>query len=300
MAQKITPNIWFEGNAREAVEFYISIFPGSSIIGGSKYPSSADEGLADFQINLAGKDLTVDFKLADHYFSAINAGPEFKPNALNSFMVNFDPSRDGKAHEHIDEVWQKLIDGGEALMPIDKYDFSERYGWVRDRYGFTWQLILTDSSGDDRPCIIPSFMFGDGVQNRANEAIEYYVSVFKNSKRGLSYPYGQPTVPATAEALMFADFTLENQWFVANDSGVKQDFTFTEAVSFVITCKDQEEINYYWEKLSKNPENEQCGWCKDQFGVSWQIVPENIEELMKIPGAFSKMMEMHKIEMSEF
>lgn len=298
--QKITPNLWFDNNVREAVDFYVSVFPDSKITGGSKYPDSKEEGLADFQLDMAGKDLTVDFNISGHDFVAINAGPEFKATPANSFMVNFDPSRDKQAKEQLDQVWEQLVDGGKVLMALQKYDFSEHYGWVQDKYGFSWQLILTDPNGDDRPFIIPSLMFGNGVQNRANEAIDYYVSVFKDSKRGLSYPYGKPTGPASSEALMFADFQLSGEWFTANDSGVDQDFTFTEAVSYSVICKDQAEIDYFWEKLSASPENEQCGWCKDKFGVSWQIVPENMEELMNKPGAYSTMMNQHKIVIAEY
>ncbi len=298
--QKITPNLWFDRNAREAADFYVSVFPESKITGGSTYPMSKEEGLADFQLDMAGKDLTVEFNLAGHDFVAINAGSEFKPTHANSFMVNFDPGKDEQAREHLDEVWEKLVDGGKALMPLNKYDFSQRYGWAQDKYGYSWQLILTDPNGDDRPFIIPSLMFGGAAQNKAAEAIDYYTSIFKDSKKGLSYPYGQATGPATAEALMFADFMLEKQWFVANDSGVEQDFTFTEAVSFSVACKDQEEIDQYWEKLSAHPENEQCGWCKDKYGVSWQIVPENMEELMQKPGAYQTMMNQKKIVITDY
>ena len=298
--QKITPNLWFDHNAREAVEFYTSVFPDSKITGGSRYPDSKEEGLADFQLDMAGQDLTIDFQLGDLVFSAINAGPEFKPAAAHSCMVNFDPSHDEQAREHLDQLWEKLIDGGTVLMPLDTYDFSQHFGCVQSKSGFGWQLILTNPEGDDRPFIIPSLMFGDGVQNRANEAIDYYVSVFQNSKRGLSYPYGQTTGPATAEALMFADFQLDGQWFTANDSAVEQDFTFNEAVSYSVVCKDQAEIDYFWEKLSANPENEQCGWCKDKFGLSWQIIPENMDELMKKPGAYETMMNQHKIVIAEY
>lgn len=148
--QKITPNLWFDGNAKEAVEFYVSVFPDGKIISTSYYPT---EGLADFQKDFAGKELTLDFELGGQRFTAINAGPEFK---------------------------------------------------------------------------------------------------------------------------------------------------FNEAISFMIACKDQEEIDYYWEKLSSSVENEQCGWCKDQFGLSWQVVPENMEELMNKPDAFQNMMQMKKIVIADF
>lgn len=298
--QKITPNLWFDGNAREAAEFYINIFPSSAITGGTSYPNSEEEGLADFQRDLAGKDLTVDFTLADLNFVGINAGPEFKPTPANSFMVNFDPSRMSDAKQQLDQLWSALSDGGEVLMPLDKYDFSEHYGWVKDKYGFSWQLILTDPDGDERPMIIPSLMFGGRVQNRSNEAIDYYVSVFKDSQKGMSYPYEQQIGPATPEALMFAEFTIGGQWFTANDSAVEQDFTFNEAVSYSVICKNQDEIDYLWDRLSNDPQSEQCGWCKDKFGVSWQIVPENMEELMKKPNAFKTMMNQHKIIIADY
>lgn len=153
MSQKIVPNLWFNGNAKEAVEYYVSVFPNSKIVSIENYPNSTEDGLADFQEDLAGKPLTVEYELDGQHFTAINAGPEF---------------------------------------------------------------------------------------------------------------------------------------------------SFSEAVSFAVFCKDQEEIDYYWDKLSHVPESEQCGWCKDQFGLSWQIVPENMRELMKKPDAFKKMMQMHKLVISEF
>ncbi|MBI3338397.1 VOC family protein [Candidatus Saccharibacteria bacterium] len=151
--KRITPNLWFDGNAKEAVDFYVSVFPKSKITSTIYYPKTKEEGLADFQLELAGKVLTIEFELSGNHFVAINAGQEFK---------------------------------------------------------------------------------------------------------------------------------------------------FNESVSFSIPCKDQDEIDYYWGKLSKVPESEQCGWCKDQYGLSWQIVPENMEELMKRPNAYAKMMEMHKLVIADF
>jgi predicted 3-demethylubiquinone-9 3-methyltransferase (glyoxalase superfamily) len=153
MQQKITPNLWFNGNAQEAVEYYVSVFPESKVVSTEYYPKSAAEGLADFQLDMAGKPLVIEFELNGLHFTAINAGPEF---------------------------------------------------------------------------------------------------------------------------------------------------TFSEAISFAITCKDQEEIDYYWEKLSTVPESEQCGWCKDQFGLSWQVVPENMAELMRRPDAYTHMMQMKKIVIADF
>lgn len=297
MQQKIMPNLWFDGNAKEAVDFYTTVFANAQVTLTTNYP---EEGLADFQKDMAGKVLTVDFEIEGYSFTAINAGPEFSFNPSISFMLNFDPSRDEKAREHLDELWKKLIDGGEALMPLDEYPYSKRYGWVKDRYGLTWQLILTDPAGAPRPFIIPSLMFSGSRVNHAEEAIGFYRSVFKNTREGALARYPEATGPAKEGSLMFADFMLENQWFGAMDSGVEQNFTFNEAVSFAILCKDQEEIDYFWGKLSVVPEAEQCGWCKDRFGVSWQVVPQNMGELMQRPDAYAHMMEMKKIVIADF
>ncbi|MBA2279395.1 VOC family protein [Candidatus Saccharibacteria bacterium] len=298
--QKITPNFWFDGNAKEAVEFYVSVFPGSKITSDSHYPDSQEEGLADFQVELAGKILTVDFNLAGHDFTAINAGSEFKPNSAISFMVNFDPAHDNQAREHLNEVWNKLIEGGEVLMALDQYPFSKHYGWVKDRFGFSWQLILTDPEGEERPCIIPSLMFGNGVVNHAREAIEFYTDVFPNSKVGTLAQYTEDTGPAKKDSLMFADFQLDGQWMAAMDSGVDQDFSFNEAISLSVACEDQAEIDQLWSKLSTVPESEQCGWCKDKYGVSWQIIPKNIGKLLQKPDAIKNMMQMKKIVITDF
>lgn len=300
MAQKIIPNVWFDGNAKEAAEYYVSIFPDSKILSTLYYPKSAEEGLADFQLDMAGKELTVDFELAGMRFVAINAGPEFKPNPSISFMVNFDPSRDDAAQANLDAMWQQLIAGGKALMPLDEYPFSKRYGWVQDRYGVTWQLILTDPEGEPRPFIIPALLFGNGQQNRAEEAINFYTSVFKDSRIGTVARYPEPTGPAKADALMFADFQLNGQWLAAMDSGVEQDYTFNEGISLLVDAKDQAEIDYFWGKLSAVPEAEQCGWCKDQFGVSWQVCPADVGDALKKPGAYARMMEMKKIILADF
>lgn len=295
--QKIIPNLWFNGTAQEAAGFYTSLFPGSKVNNTSYYPT---EGLADFQKDMAGKPLTVDFELSGHRFTAINAGPEFSFNASISFMVNFDPASDDEAVSHLNTLWEKLIDGGEVMMQLDEYPFSKRYGWVKDRYGLTWQLILTDPAGEPRPFIIPSLLFSGAQVNRAEEAINFYTGAFKDSRTGTIARYAEDTGPAQAGSLMFADFMLASQWFAAMDSGVEQAFIFNEAISFMVLCEDQAEIDYFWDKLSTVQEAEQCGWCKDQFGVSWQIVPINMDELMQKPGAFAKMMHMKKLVINDF
>ncbi|QYH35263.1 VOC family protein [Salinibacterium sp. M195] len=292
----ITPCLWFDHSAEEAAAFYVDAFPRAAIRNTTNYPT---EGLADFQKDFAGDVLTVDFEIAGQRLLALNAGDLFTFTSAISFMVNFDPSVDPDARHNLDALWEKLIDGGEALMPLDEYPFSSRYGWVRDKFGVNWQLMLTDPTGEPRPMIIPSLLFGSSAQNRAHEATEYYLSVFDGSKMGTDIRHAEQTGPAIRAAVNFSDFRLRDQWFVAMDAGIEQESTFTEAVSFVVPCADQAEIDRYWEALSAVPEAEACGWCKDQFGVSWQITPHNIDELMKRPDAFDHMMEMKKIEMAK-
>jgi predicted 3-demethylubiquinone-9 3-methyltransferase (glyoxalase superfamily) len=268
--QKIVPHLWFDTQAEEAARFYCSLFPDSRI---TNVSTLRDTPSGDTDI--------VSFELSGYQFQAISAGPLFEFNPSISFMVNFDPSQDEQARQRIDEVWAKLIEGGEALMPLDKYPFSERYGWVQDRYGLTWQLILTDPEGDVRPFIIPSLLFVGDVHGKAEEASEFYLSVFRDSARGTMARYPAGMEPEQEGTVMFTDINLEGQWFALMDSAQEHGFAFNEAVSLMVYCADQQEIDYYWKKLSAVPAAEQCGWLKDRFGVSWQIVPADLDRMMQ-------------------
>ena len=294
--QRIVPCLWFDHRAAEAADFYVSVFPDARILDTHNYPT---EGLPDFQKEFAGKPLSIDFELAGHHFIALNAGPDFTVNPSISFMVNFDPSKDTDAGRHLDELWEALSEGGQVHMGLDSYDFSPRYGWVQDRFGVNWQLILTDPDGEERPTIVPSLMFSERVQNRAEEAINYYTGVF-GGRVGFIARYPEQTGPAAEGGVMFGDFDLLGQWFAAMDSAVDQDFTFNCGVSLVVECRDQAEIDRYWDALSAVPDAEQCGWCSDRFGVCWQVVPVNMAELMAKPGAYDKLLEMKKLEIAAF
>jgi len=267
--QKITPHLWFDKEAREAAEFYTSLFPDSNVT-----------NITTLHDTPSGDSDIVSFELAGQSFMAISAGPLFKFNPSVSFFINFDPSRDKDARNNLDRMWERLSEGGTALMPLDKYPFSERYGWVQDKYGLSWQLILSDPEGEERPFIVPSLMFVGDVAGRAEEAINHYLSVFKNSKMGAIAHYGAGQEPDKEGTVMFADFMLEGQWFAAMDSAHEHNFAFNEAISFLVDCDSQEEIDYYWERLSAVPEAEQCGWLKDKFGLSWQISSSALHEML--------------------
>jgi predicted 3-demethylubiquinone-9 3-methyltransferase (glyoxalase superfamily) len=274
--QKIVPHLWFDKEAAEAAEFYASVFPESQVSSITRMEDTPS-GDADMVI----------FELWNQKFMAISAGPLFKPNPSISFMVNFDPlffsgSPDPAqaAREKIDFVWSKLAEGGNVLMPIDSYPFSQRYGWVQDRYGISWQLILTNPEGEPRPAIINSLLFVGDQYGNAEEAINFYCSVFRNSKLGSIHRYPEGPGPDKAGTVMFADFKLEDSWFSAMDSAHEHKFNFNEGISLVVNCEDQEELDYFTQKLSAVPEAEQCGWIKDKFGVSWQISSTALEEMM--------------------
>jgi predicted 3-demethylubiquinone-9 3-methyltransferase (glyoxalase superfamily) len=267
--QKITPHLWFDKEAKEAAEFYASVFPDSKVT-----------NITTLHNTPSGDADVVSFELWGQKFMAISAGPLFKFNPSVSFFVNFDPSREENARKKLDTMWEKLSEGGKALMPLDKYPFSERYGWIADKYGMSWQLILANPEGDPRPPIVPSFLFVGDVCGKAEEAINFYLSVFKNSKQGLIARYPKGMEPDKEGTVMFADFMLENQWFAAMDSAHEHNFSFNEAISFMVSCDTQKEIDDYWEKLSAVPEAEQCGWLKDKYGISWQVVPTAMDEMM--------------------
>lgn len=292
--QKITPHLWFDQEAREATEFYTSLFPDSKVT-----------NITTLHDTPSGDSDIVSFELAGQSFMAISAGPLFKFNPSVSFFVNFDPSRDPDARSNLDRMWERLSEGGSALMPLDKYPFSERFGWVQDKYGLSWQLILTNPEGEERPFIIPSLMFVGDVTGRAEEAINHYLSVFKNSKLGAIAHYGAGQEPDKEGTVMFADFMLEGQWFAAMDSAHEHNFAFNESISFLVDCNSQEEIDYYWKRLSAVPEAEQCGWLKDKFGVSWQISSTALREMLtngtreQVDRVTQAFLPMKKLEVAE-
>ena len=281
MDQVITPAVWCDGTADEAAQFYTDVFRDTSI-------AEQAPGIAA-TVSIHG------FKL-----SLINGGNQYAPNPSISCILNFDPLLFGgeeQARAYLDELYERLSTGG-VLMELGEYPFSPRYAWVRDRFGMTWQLMLTDPDGDPRPFVIPSFMFGGTNHAHAEEATDAWIALFDNSRRGALYRYKEGG-PLDAGTVMFTDFTLRGTWMAATDSGTFHDFTFTPGVSMIVSCRDQEEIDRYWAGLSAVPEAERCGWCVDRWGVSWQVVPHNIAELMADAATRDKILHMGKIDLTK-
>ena len=258
---KITPCLWFNDNAEEAVKFYTSILKNSKKGKASRYGEGAPMP--------KGTVLTVTFQIEGQEFLALNGGPYFKFTPAISLFVQC------KTEHDIDDLFKKLSSGGEILMPLDKYPFSEKYAFVKDKFGVAWQLMLTHTQQHIAPCLL----FVGKDHGKAEAAIRFYTSVFKHASVQHLHHYeeGEGTQVGTVK---HASFLLEGQEFMAMDGAGAHAFTFNESISFVVNCKTQKEIDYYWEKLSKGGAKVQCGWLKDKFGISWQVVPTIISEML--------------------
>lgn len=259
----ITPHLWFDTEAAEAAEFYCETFPDSRVTATTTLPDTP-----------SGDAQTVSFELFGQPFMAISAGPLFVFNPSISFTVACETV------EEVDRYWERLAPGGSVLMELGQYPFSERYGWVVDRFGLSWQISQADDAAQGQR-ITPSLLFVGDVAGQAGDAIELYTSVFPDAATDVLVPYG-PDAPDDDEGdVMFASFHLAGQQFTAMDSGHDgHDFAFNEAVSFLVACDDQDELDRYADALSAVPEAEQCGWLKDRFGVSWQLAPTDLDRML--------------------
>jgi predicted 3-demethylubiquinone-9 3-methyltransferase (glyoxalase superfamily) len=224
----------------------------------------------------------VSFALAGQPFMAISAGPYFKFNPSVSFHINCGTK------EEVDAIWERLCPGGKVLMPLDTYSFSPRYGWLEDRYGLSWQVIQTGGSLSSQK-LVPALMFVRNVCGKAEEAMNFYVAVFngapggakpRQTKAEVLARHGKGEEPDKEGTVRYAHFWLLGQEFGAMDSAHQHNFAFNEAISFLVPCETQEEIDYFWGKLSADPKAEQCGWLKDKYGLSWQVAPTILQKLL--------------------
>jgi len=217
----------------------------------------------------------------------------FKINPSISFFVFCE------SEEEVEQKWKLLSADGGVLMALDKYPWNDKYGWCADKYGANWQLML---GTDAKQKIVPSFMFTQGQSGKAEEAINFYTSLFDNSEIQLINRYGKGEGDVAGN-INHARFTLNGQEFAAMESSLPHQFTFNEGVSIVVPCDNQEEIDFYWDKLTEGGEESQCGWLKDKYGVSWQIVPAMLGKLINDPekskGVMDVVMKSVKFNISE-
>ncbi len=275
--QKITPFLWFNGNVEEAINFYTSLFTDSAII--STYRHGGN-----------GKVFTGTFDLMGARFYALDGGPLYTFTPANSFFVECTNENE------IDALWAGLNEGGMAMMPLGKYPFSDKFGWVKDKFGISWQVSLSKNSVN----ISPFLMFVNEQHGRAEEAIQFYVSTFTNSSVTKLEFYNQGEMGKEG-TLKTGSFNLDGSDFRAIDSSFPHDFNFTPAVSYFVSCQTQEEVDYYWNRLLEGGKEDRCGWLTDKFGVSWQIIPTKLGELLfdkdpiKSKHVMDAMMKMNKI-----
>lgn len=262
--QKIVPHLWFDKKVVEAAQWYTSIFPNSEIIRKDTFKDMP-----------SGKATQVMFKLMGYEFMATDAGPYATKNPSISFIVQINRNNE----ELVDKLYKRLQQDGKVLMPLDKYSFNDKYAWVEDKYGISWQLWLRDHHSNKNN-IVPSLMFANHNKGNAEEAMALYVDTFKKSEQlaSVNYPAGMEL--DTEDMIMHGEVRLSNKRFSFNDSGHAHDFDFSKGVSLLVKCDNQKELDQYWEKLSAIPEAEECGWLKDKFGVSWQIVPKVMDKML--------------------
>jgi predicted 3-demethylubiquinone-9 3-methyltransferase (glyoxalase superfamily) len=259
----ITPHLWYDSQAVEAAELYASTFPASKV---TNVTTLRDTPSGDCDV--------VSFELFGQPFMAISAGPLFTFNPSISFLVRC------QTEDEVDAYWKTLSSGGTALMALDTYPFSKRYGWTQDRYGLSWQIMLADDGFTQR--IVPTLLFVGDVCGKAEEAIGFYATVFDDASVGEITRYGKGEEPDRPGTVKYAGFVLDGQEFAAMDSALEHGFVFNEAISLMIACDTQDQIDLYWERLSAVPEAEQCGWVKDRYGVSWQVTSSAMDEMMRI------------------
>ncbi len=289
---KITPCIWLDNQAEQAAAFYVRTFPAGRVGAAEHYPESIDNpsGMP------RGSVVAVEVDIAGQRFTLLNGGPMFKPTPSISFFVRVDRKADA------DRLFSALADGGEVLMDIDAYPWSERYGWVQDRFGVSWQVISGPRPSD--ATIVPCLMFAGEQHRRAEEAMRFYTSAFPGGHIESVERYAAGEGPEGT--VKHGRFTVAGHEMVAMDSHVEHAFGFTEGVSLQVNCDGQREVDRYWDALVEGGgAHGPCGWLKDRFGVSWQVVPSRLGALLGSKDAaarertFAAMMKMKKLDIAE-
>ncbi|HRO10726.1 VOC family protein [Amaricoccus sp.] len=282
--QKITPHLWYDSDAETAARTYVDLVAGSAIGSVVRYPEAGRE----IHGREPGSVMTVEFRLGDTGLIALNGGPLFQFTHAGSLFVTLED------RAAVDRLWEGLIEGGRELMPLDRYEWGEHYGWLADRWGLSWQVCLGSRAAAGRT-ITPSLLFGGEAAGRAQEAIDLYASALGARLESVMRHDGSGRDPAGG--VRHARLTIDGQPLTIMES-VTSEAPFTEAFSLLVNCEDQAEIDRLWSALSAVPEAEACGWLKDRFGVSWQIAPRALGEMMtsgdragveRLTAAFMKM-----------
>lgn len=280
---KMATCLWFDKQAEEAAKFYTSIFDNSKILNVAKYGKAG----AQMSGQKEGTVMMVDFQIENQHMQALNGGPIFKMTPAISFSVSCE------TEEELNTKWKKLSTGGTVRMELAKYPWADKYGWTADRYGVEWQLSLMPANNK----ITPSLLFVNNLVGKGDDALKFYTSIFPNSKIEMMAREDK------TGRILYSTFNLNGNNFSLMEADGKHDYSFTNGTSLVVPCDSQKEIDFYWEKLSEGGTIEECGWLKDKFGVSWQIVPAAMDAIMPDPVKSEKvmaaMMGMKKLDMAK-
>jgi predicted 3-demethylubiquinone-9 3-methyltransferase (glyoxalase superfamily) len=276
MKNSIYPCLTLKGKIAEASDFYMDVF------GAGKVNQSNPIVI---QIQLSGQNIML-----------LNDGPTSTPNPSISFMVM------AESAEETEKYWNKLIVGGKALMALDSYPWSAKYGWVQDKYGVSWQLYM-GTKEDSTQKFCPTLMFTGDKAGQAAEAIQYYTQLFPNSNIEGILKYAEGEGDRT-DFVKHAQFKINDYVMMAMDSSAEHGFGFNDAISLVVECETQGEIDKYWQQLTSNGGNEvACGWLTDKYGISWQIIPKALGKLISDPErgqrAMGAMMKMKKLVIAD-
>ena len=276
MKEKITPCLWFNGQAQEAAKLYCSVFDNAKITSQSPFVTGID---------IDGQSVTL-----------LDGGPKYKPTPAISFYYICEKP------EELDRIWNAFSQEGNVLMALDKYPWGEKYGWLNDKFGISWQLALGKLS-DVGQKVTPCFLFTGKQYGRAVEAIDHYSSIFKGVKVDGILRYGANELPDKEGNVKHAQMSLNGYKLMLMESAAPHDFTFTEGVSLTIHCESQAEIDHYWGRLTESGAESMCGWLKDKFGVSWQIIPTILSKIMSDPAKAGKaaqaFMSMRKLDIEQ-
>ncbi len=281
MKELITPCLWFDNQAREAASLYCKMFPGARIVMQSP--------------------IVTEMEIAGQHITLLDGGPMYRPNPSISFFYNCD------TEEELNNIWAAISPDGFIQMPLDKYPWSEKYGWISDRFGISWQLNLGKLTLGNREAasqkISPFLLFVGDQYGRVEEAIQHYTSIFDNSLTEEIVRYANNEQPDEEGRVKHARIRLNGQQFILMESAHAHKFAFNEGVSLTIHCNTQEEIDYYWKELTQSGQESRCGWLKDKFGVSWQVVPAMLSKLMTDPNKAGKaaqaFMQMRKFDIEK-
>lgn len=264
--QTLIPHLWYDKEALEAARFYTSVFPESQL---------------DWTYHLSdtpsGDAQLVQFRLVNMTLAAISAGPYFHLNESMSLMVQVSKK------EEVDRLYQSLSQNGKVLMPLGEYPFNAYYVWFEDQYGLSWQLLYNPEQTVSHHLEI-CLLFSKDQVGSAEDFLQKYVSLLPGAELGQRSYYAQGEASLPQAKLNYGELVLPNQKLIVMDHGYGGENGFNEAFSLMIYVNSPEEMAAYYDAFSSVKEAEQCGWVKDEFGISWQIVPQKLMEAYGNPA----------------